>query len=185
MQSTDGWLCTPSTGGSAAAVAAGVDSLEHGMWLDDGLLDAMREKGITLVPTLSVFLAHLDQARTGRAGPGRDWFVNGAERHGALVVSAYEAGVQVLAGTDSMPHGRVVDEVRALAAAGLPVEAAIGAASWTARNFLRLPGLEPGGLADAVGYDADPRADLAVLEHPQWVLARGRVLRHVAPVPAT
>jgi hypothetical protein len=50
------------------------------------------------------------------------------------VAAAHEAGVRILAGTDSHPHGRVADEV--LVSAGLSVTAALGAASWVARTYL-------------------------------------------------
>jgi imidazolonepropionase-like amidohydrolase len=96
--------------------------------------------------------------------------------HGALAAAAAEAGVTLLAGTDSRPHGRVADEIRSLAAAGVPPEQALAAGSWTARGFLGLPGLEPGAPADAVVYATDPRADLSQLDHPQAVILRGRLV---------
>jgi imidazolonepropionase-like amidohydrolase len=82
------------------------------------------------------------------------------------------------AGTDSRPHGRVVDEVKALVAAGMPPEAAIGAASWRVGEALGLTGRVGGGLADAVVYDSDPRKDFDVLAHARWVILRGRIQRH-------
>src|SRR5690242_10649096 len=106
--------------GGAAAVAAGVDSLEHGMGLDPALLDRMAAQGTALTPTLAVITASLDRWRDRPASPRRDWYVEGASRHAALAAAAREAGVTVLAGTDSRPVGRIGDEVRALAAAGLP-----------------------------------------------------------------
>jgi imidazolonepropionase-like amidohydrolase len=99
--------------------------------------------------------------------------VAGAEAHGALAAAAVEAGVVVLAGTDSRPHGRIVDEVRALASAGVPSDAAIAAASWAARAYLGLPGLVDGAPADAVVYAEDPRTALAQLDHPVAVVLRG------------
>jgi imidazolonepropionase-like amidohydrolase len=79
----------------------------------------------------------------------------------------------VLAGTDSRPHGRIADEVRALVAAGMRPHDALGAASWTARSYLGLAGLTPGAPADAVVYDEDPRTDLARLDAPRAVVLRG------------
>jgi imidazolonepropionase-like amidohydrolase len=83
--------------------------------------------------------------------------------------------VTVLAGTDSRPCGRVIDEIRALADACVPVQLAIGAASWAARSYLGLAGLSEGAPADAVVYDADPRLDLSQLESPRAVVLRGRI----------
>lgn len=162
-----------SAGGSAA-VAAGVDSLEHGMCLDPELLPQMADQGTALTPTLKVLLDNLPNARLRPDSPRRQWFLDGAGAHPALVAAAAEAGVTILAGTDSRPHGRIADEIRALAEAGLTPHAAIAAASWTARAYLGLPGLTPGAPADAVVYDADPRTDLAVLDQPKAVILRGR-----------
>jgi imidazolonepropionase-like amidohydrolase len=82
-----------------------------------------------------------------------------------------------LAGTDSRPCGRVIDEIRALADAGVPPEQAIGAASWSARAYLGMAGLSEGAPADAVIYDADPRRDLSQLAAPRAVILRG-VIRY-------
>jgi imidazolonepropionase-like amidohydrolase len=171
--------------GGAAAVAAGVDSLEHGMCLDPGLLPQMAESGIALTPTLSVLLSHLDDARDRPEGPRKDWYLGGLTAHPALVAAAAEAGVTILAGTDSRPHGRVAHEIRALAAAGLTPHQALAAGSWSARAYLRpapatpaLSDLAPGALADAVVYDADPRTDLTLLDTPRAVILRGHLIHH-------
>jgi len=162
--------------GGEAAVAAGVDSLEHGMCLDPALLSQMASQGTALTPTLSVITGSLARRRTQPDTPRNRWYVDGASAHPALSAAAVEAGVVVLAGTDSRPHGRVADEVRALAAAGVPPHDALGAASWSARSYLGLPGLEPGAPADAVVYETDPRLDLTTLDRPRAVVLRGRVV---------
>lgn len=163
--------------GGHAAVRAGVDSLEHGMCLDAALLSQMADQGTALTPTLSVITSSLAAVRNRPDGPRKDWYVTGAAAHGKLAAAAAEAGVTLLAGTDSRPCGRVIDEIRALADAGVPAHKAIGAASWSARAYLGLPGLTEGAPADAVVYDADPRGDLSQLATPQAVVLRGR-LRH-------
>ena len=63
--------------GCAHAVAAGVDSLEHGMHLDPGLLDQMAAQGTALVPTLGAFAAGAFRVRAGDPGPRRDAFLSG------------------------------------------------------------------------------------------------------------
>lgn len=163
--------------GGAVAVAAGVDSVEHGMCLDPALLARMAEQGTALTPTLTVIQGSLGRARERPDGPRKRWYVSGAEAHPALVAAAAEAGVRVLAGTDSLPHGRIADEITALAAAGMRPHDALGAGSWAAREYLGLPGLEPGAPADAVVYASDPRADLGQLNHPEAVVLRGKRLR--------
>jgi imidazolonepropionase-like amidohydrolase len=162
--------------GGAAAVNAGVDSLEHGMGLDPALLGQMARQGTALTPTMLVIAAGLNKWRRGPDGPRKDWYLANAPGHGGLAAAAAEAGVTVLAGTDSRPHGRIADEVRALAAAGLRPHDALAAASWSARSYLGLGGLSPGAPADAVIYDADPRSDLGQLDTPKAVVLRGRLV---------
>jgi imidazolonepropionase-like amidohydrolase len=162
--------------GGAAAVEAGVDSLEHGMGLDPALLTRMAASGVALTPTLSLLLGTLPQVLARPDSPRRRWYVDGATAHPALVAAAAEAGVVMLAGTDSRPTGRVADEVRAMAAAGVAPERALAAASWAARAYLGLAGLEPGAPADVVVYPEDPRTDLAVLDHPAAVVLRGALV---------
>lgn len=168
---------TQHAAGGAAAVAAGVDSVEHGMCLDPGLLNDMAAKGMVLTPTLSTLQASLAKAHDREDGPRKRWYISGATAHPGLVAAAAEAGVPLLAGTDSLPHGRIIDEVHALAAAGVRPHDALAAASWTARDYLGLPGLTPEAPADAVVYESDPRADLAQLAHPLAVVLRGRRVR--------
>jgi imidazolonepropionase-like amidohydrolase len=153
--------------GGAVAVEAGVDSIEHGMGLDPALLPRMAERGIALTPTLAVITASLQRAT-------QDWYIAGASAHGPLTAAAVEAGVTVLAGTDSRPHGTIATEIRAMITAGVSPHEALAAASWTARTYLGLPGLTDGAPADAVVYDADPRTDLTQLTTPRAVIVRGR-----------
>jgi imidazolonepropionase-like amidohydrolase len=161
------------------AVEAGVDSLEHGLWLSHDLLPRMAAQGTALVPTYTPWAGQMPQILDLRQ-PAREWFVDGYARLGPLTAAAHAAGVAVLAGTDFRPHGTVAAEVRYLAAGGMPPEVALGAACWTAREFLGLPGLADGSPADFVIYDRDPAADLRVLDDPARVVLGGRL---VSPAP--
>jgi imidazolonepropionase-like amidohydrolase len=161
------------------AVEAGVDSLEHGMWLDHDLLPRMAVQGIALVPTYTPWAGQMDEILALQP-PARQWFLDGYARLGPLTVAAHAAGVAVLAGTDFRPHGTIAAEVRHLATGGMAPEAALGAACWTAREFLGLPGLDDGAPADFVVFDRDPVADLHVLDHPAHVVLGGRL---VSPAP--
>jgi imidazolonepropionase-like amidohydrolase len=161
--------------GAAAAARAGLDSIEHGQGLDPDLLPMLADRGTALTPTLR----GIEQALHVRLARGDDpaipWVATAAV-HGELAAAAVEAGVRVLAGTDSRPHGRVADEIRALAATGMRSHDALAAGSWSARTFLGLPGLVPGAPADAVIYDQDPRDDLGCLDHPSAIVLRGRIV---------
>jgi imidazolonepropionase-like amidohydrolase len=157
------------------AVLAGVDSIEHGMWLDHDLLPPMAAQGTALTPTFTPWAGQLGAMRELRP-PARDWFLDGYARLGPLTVAAHAAGVTVLAGTDFRPHGTIGAEVRYLAASGLPPADALGAACWTARRFFGLPGIADGAPADLVVYDRDPLADLSVLDHPSHVVLNGQLI---------
>jgi imidazolonepropionase-like amidohydrolase len=162
--------------GSRNAVLAGVDSVEHGMHLDPALLDHMAAQGTVLVPTLSVLLPQIERLRSMAPGLRRDWKLHGCLGMMSLVRAAHEAGVTVLAGTDTLPFGKVSGEVEWLIRSGLPADAALGAASWKAREWLGLPGVVDGAPADLVAYSADPAKDTAILGHPCRVILRGRVI---------
>lgn len=162
--------------GGVVAVEAGVDSVEHGMGLDPALLHRMAAQGTALTPTLSVITASLARVSTEPDSPRRRWYVAGAGAHPRLTAAAVEAGVTVLAGTDSRPVGGIAEEVRAMAAAGVSPHEAIAAASWSARSYLGLPGLVQGAPADAVVYAVDPRTDLSELDRPGAVIVRGKLV---------
>ena len=140
-------------------------------------LPELARRGIAVVPTLVIGDAVLATVAAMGAGPDAV-----AELRAVLdglphvVRQAAELGVTVLAGTDAgmVPHGRIADEVRLLLTGGLEPEIALGAASWTAREWLGLPGVEEGAPADAVVYPDDPRGDPQVLLHPRHVLLDGR-----------
>jgi imidazolonepropionase-like amidohydrolase len=154
------------------AIMASVDSVEHGMWLEHELLPQMADKGIALTPTFSVWARQLDGIQELRS-PAREWFLDGYARLGPLTAAAHAAGVTILAGTDSRPHGSIATEVSHLAAGGLSREVALGAACWTARTFFGLANLEHGQPADFVVFDRNPIEDLTVLQHPSQVVLAG------------
>ncbi len=159
-----------------AVVEAGADSLEHGMWLDAGLLPQMAAQGTALTPTITVWARQIDAIMAEPEGPTRRFFADGLQRLPWLAAQAHAAGVTVLAGTDSEPPGRIAEEIRRLAAQ-LPAGVALGTGSWTAREFLGLPAaLADGAPADVVAYPADPRQDLGILDHPAAVIIRGQPL---------
>ena len=167
--------------GAEAAVMAGADSLEHGVLLRPDLLDQMAAQGTVLVPTMVAFAQNEDCLRNpDPPTPLSRFILRGWEQHPHLVRTAHEAGVTVLAGTDSTPHGNVAAEVRSIADAGVPPRHAVAGASWAARQFLGLAGLEEGAPADIVAYDSDPRADVGALARPSCVVIKGR-LRHRRP----
>jgi imidazolonepropionase-like amidohydrolase len=166
-----------TTEGGRNAVLAGVDSLEHGMHLDPGLLDRMAAQGTALVPTLTTFGRQAETTKVSARDSFQDWWLAGWYGMLPLVRAAQEAGVTVLAGTDSTPHGTVAGEISWLIRGGMSAEAALGAGSWSARSWLGLPGLTDGAPADVVVYPTDPTVCPEVLGHPSRIILRGRVVR--------
>ena len=162
-------------------VAAGVDTLEHGTGLSGGVLAEAARRGIRVTPTLvnvDTFPGIADGATKYPAYAAHMRALHATARD--RIRDAYEAGLQLLAGTDAggvLPHGLVAAEIQALHAAGLPAEAALAAGSWAARQFLGLPGLVEGAPADLVVYAADPRRELGTLAAPARIVLRGRVVR--------
>jgi len=148
----------------ADVVAAGVDSIEHGLRMDEDALGALGRRGGAWTPTL---------ATTGEM-VGAERFERLLERFTPLMARAAAAGVTVLAGTDTRPPGTLPAEVALLQRCGLAPADALAAASTAARRYLGLPGLEAGARADLVCYPADPRDDPEVLAVPSAVVAGGR-----------
>jgi imidazolonepropionase-like amidohydrolase len=162
-------------------IGAGIDCIEHGTGLTQEVIGLMAARGTAVVPTLvnvenfPGFAAAGEAKFPAYASTMRRLYA----QSGAVVRAAFEAGVPVFAGTDAgggIEHGVIADEVRALHAAGLPSEAALAAASWSARSWLGLPCIQEGAPADLVVYDSDPLADLDTLARPGLTLLRGRVV---------
>jgi imidazolonepropionase-like amidohydrolase len=159
----------------------GIDCIEHGTGLTLDLIEQVVAKGIAVVPTVMQvdrFPAFAEQGGAkfpAYAATMTDLYARRRE----TVMSAYEAGVALYAGSDgggARRHGNLPGEVQAMAALGMPAEYALGAASWRAREWLGFPGIEEGASADFVVYDADPRTDLSVLSRPSAVVLRGAVV---------
>jgi imidazolonepropionase-like amidohydrolase len=161
---------------------AGIDCIEHATGLQPRHLPRFVEQRIPIVPTLiniATFpeIADRAEAKFPRyAAHMRALWVRRNER----ILEAYEAGVPIYAGTDAgsvISHGRIVDEIHALHAAGLPAAAALDAASWAARNWLGAEGIAEGASADVVLCGKDPRISPATLRELKHIVLRGKQLR--------
>lgn len=161
---------------------AGIDCIEHGTGLLPRHIPRFVEQRVPIVPTLinvATFpeIADRAEAKFPRyAAHMRALWQRRSER----ILEAFEAGVQIYAGTDAgsvISHGRIVDEIHALHAAGLPVRAALGAASWAARDWLGADGIAEGASADVVLCEQDPRTMPATLRALKHIILRGQQLR--------
>jgi imidazolonepropionase-like amidohydrolase len=163
-------------------IAAGIDCIEHGTGLTTDLIEELVEQGTALVPTvmqLDSFPQYAEAAESKFPAYARH-MLDLHERRRDTIMAAHEAGVAIYAGTDAggvLPHGQVAGEVRELAAYGFSREAALGAASWHAREWLGLDGqLSEGTSADFVVYARNPLEDLGVLAEPARIVLRGVVV---------
>ncbi len=134
---------------------AGIDCIEHATGLLPRHLPRFVEQGVPIVPTLINIATFPDIADRAEAKFPRYaahmrslW-----ERRAERILEAFEAGVAIYAGTDAgsvISHGRIVDEIQALHAAGLPAAAALDAACWSARTWLGADGIAEGASADVL-----------------------------------
>jgi imidazolonepropionase-like amidohydrolase len=160
--------------GARAAVAGGVDAIEHGYELDRDLAADMARRGTFLVSTLAVFRSWLTFGRTTRLatfrGDGAAAIRARLERAEQSIALAARAGVPIAAGTDfgggSLRANQLAWEVEALVAAGLEPSDALRAATRTGGALLGEPDagvIREGGPADFFLVHGDPLESPRVL----------------------
>lgn len=169
------------------AVRAGVDTLEHGSYLDLEAAELMVEHDVTYIPTLAVMHSF------GNPGPGSRFAPAASEKARAALESgmrsvalARQIGVRIAAGTDwggttITKHGNNAFEAELLVQAGLnPAEAVQAITSISAKAIGRdsdLGSLAPGKLADLVATPDDPSADITALQRIEFVMKGGQIVR--------
>jgi imidazolonepropionase-like amidohydrolase len=158
--------------GVKAAIRAGVDSLEHGRFLTDEILEMMVEHGTYLVPTMSPEGRAMAQGRREKSDADWNWFCKAYDAMFDTVARAHAAGVKVAIGSDAaMPfvrHGESAYEMELFVEAGLSPMEAIVAGTQIGAEVLGMAAqigtLKPGKWADIVIVDGDPLADITVLQ---------------------
>jgi imidazolonepropionase-like amidohydrolase len=176
-------------GAEAAKVAirAGIDSIEHGSFLDEEALRMMKERGTWLVPTA---MAVEYTGRRPRNFPPEIAVKAkaAADAHAQTLKNAIRMGVKIAFGTDSAvsPHGKNAEEFYLLVAHGLSPAAALRAGTSSAATLLGVEGkvgsLEAGKQADLVAVSGDVLADVKATEHVVFVMKGGKVYRNDARV---
>ncbi len=167
------------------ASEAGVDSIEHGSYIDDPAIAAMKEHGTYLVPTLYLGDWMLENAGATRLPApllAKAQVVTPAARKN--IAHAFASGVKVAFGTDAAvyPHGMNAHEFAVMVKLGLTPLQAIQAATVNAADLLGWAGkvgtLDPGAWADVIAVDGDPTKDVTTLEHVKFVMKGGDVVRN-------
>lgn len=167
------------------ALDAGVDSIEHGSFLDVETAERMQRQNVYLVPTLSVYQAMYDtgpELDTPDYIRGKTGEVMLASRDALLLAAT--ADVPLATGTDcgapGHPHGTLAEEARLMVEAGLSTDRAIQAATSAAADLLGLADeigtIEPGKRADLLVVAGDPLSDIRALREVRHVFRNGRLL---------
>jgi imidazolonepropionase-like amidohydrolase len=176
------------TAGINAALAAGVDSIEHGSFLDDESIKLFLARRAFHTPTIIAGMTVLEMAQGGGV-------LTPAQTEKALMVGerikhslarSYRAGVRISFGTDMGvgPHGQNAREFALMVEAGMTSADAIKAATVEAAELLDIAdiagSLAPGKSADIIAVEGDPLANVTELERVTFVMAQGMPVSPVA-----
>jgi imidazolonepropionase-like amidohydrolase len=163
------------------SVEAGVNSIEHGMYIADADLATMVSKGIYYVPTLFVG----EYVAEGRAAEGNKVWVQMINIHEDTFKRAMKAGVKIAFGTDAGGFDWKIDPAKEFAIMvkyGMTPAQALRSANMAAATLLAMQdqvgSIEPGKFADIVAVPADPMHDITQLEHVDFVMKGGVVYKH-------
>jgi imidazolonepropionase-like amidohydrolase len=168
------------------ASEAGVDSIEHGSYIDDAGIAEMKKDGTYLVPTLYLMDWFFENAE--KIGTPAELIAKGREVMPAArknVARAFAARVKVGFGTDAAvyPHGLNAHEFAVMVKLGLSPLAAIQAATVNDADLLgwsdKIGTIEAGKFADIVAVDGDPLADVTTLERVKFVMKGGEVVKNL------
>lgn len=173
------------TEGMKRAVLAGVDSIEHGTFMTDEVMQLMKERGTYWVPTNMAgewvgkkaaepgYFPEIVRPKAAAIGPAmKQTFAKG-----------YKAGVKIAFGTDSgvSPHGENAHEFELMVEGGMPPMKAIQAATIEGAKLLRLEErlgtLEPGKLADVIAVPGNPLENISVMRKVAFVMKDGKVFK--------
>jgi imidazolonepropionase-like amidohydrolase len=172
------------TDGINAALRAGVDSIDHGTFLDKESIRLFKENEAYLVPTL------LPGAKIPPMMEGNPFFTEAIKAKalaaGAAslenVSLAYKAGVKIAFGTDSAvtPHGKNGEEFALMVQAGMTPMDALRSATVVAAELIEMSDalgtLEEGKFADLIAVDGNPLDDISTMEDVQGVIRNGKLL---------
>ena len=168
--------------GINAALTAGVDSIEHGSFLDDSSIALFLKTGAFHVPTLIAGMTVFAMAKSGTVlSPAQsEKALIVGERIKAALGRSYKAGVPIAFGTDMGvgPHGQNAREFALMVESGMTPAHAIKAATLTSARLLDIAdtagSIAPGKSADIIAVDGDPLSDITELERVSFVMARGQ-----------
>jgi imidazolonepropionase-like amidohydrolase len=165
--------------GIDAALKAGVDSIEHGYGLDEGLMDRMVRQGTFWCPTIYVGVYVAD----GRAAAGAPIWLTMRDLEAKAIPLGVRKGVKIVFGTDAGGFPWTINaakEFSYMVKYGMTPMQAIQSATINAADLLERPNdlgaIEPGKFADIIATDGDPLTDISRLEHLTFVMKGGELI---------
>jgi imidazolonepropionase-like amidohydrolase len=173
------------TAGVKAAIRAGVDTVEHGIFLDDEAIQMMIDNKVVFVPTLT---PPYRITEVGLKGGMQPWVMEKMDKvNKSNVISfqrAYQAGVIIAAGNDGgtpkNPHHDMLTELRLMVEFGVPVVEAIRAGTWGSARAIGIENetgtIEIGKWADLVVLDGDPMTDIYAVGRVEMVVQGGKIV---------
>jgi len=184
-------VATHAHGAEAAkrAIRAGVDSIEHGTFLDDEALEMMKQRGTYLVPTLMAVQGLQEQLDKGIYIPPAIALKArmAIAQIRATFQKALAKGVNIGLGTDAAvyPHGRNTEEFHQMVDLGMKPTDALKAGTSADAQLLgiadRLGTLEPNKIADIVAVPGNPVENIRQTEHVIFVMKEGVIYKNDRP----
>jgi imidazolonepropionase-like amidohydrolase len=170
------------------AIKAGVDSIEHASLIDDEGLKLAKQQGTYLVMDIyndDYILAEYTRLGFPESMTEKEKKVGRLQRESFR--RAVKAGEKLAFGTDAgvYPHGWNAKQFAKMVEWGMTPMQAVQSATTSAADLLgradKVGEIKPGYYADLIAVDGDPLADIAVLEHPTFVMKGGAVIRRASP----
>jgi imidazolonepropionase-like amidohydrolase len=172
--------------GMRRAIIAGVDSVEHGTYMNKQVMQLMKKHGTYFVPTITAGKWVAEKAAIDDYYP--DVVQPKAAAIGPKIQStfskAYKSGVNIAFGTDAgvFPHGLNAREFGYMVDAGMPEFKAIQSATWNSAKLLKidsyLGSIEVGKLADIVAVDGDPLENIHLMNSITFIMKDGKIIKH-------
>ena len=180
------WVAVHAHGsvGMKRAVIAGVDSVEHGTFMTDEVMDLMINNGTYYVPTISAGEFVAEKSKIDNYFPEivRPKAASVGPQIGSTFTKAYKKGVKIAFGTDVgvQPHGTNWKEFVYMVQYGMPAMKTIESATIKAAELLgiapELGSIEVGKIADLIAINGDPLKDISTMENISFVMKDGEVI---------